>query len=92
MKVIYDPETDTWTKGLDMPTPRVEFSASVVDGRIYAIGGSKIFLGLAVKAVPVLSTVEIYDPEAEPTQESKAVKPTGKLLTKWGEIKSLNDS
>ncbi|MBI1930154.1 hypothetical protein HYR99_38625 [Candidatus Poribacteria bacterium] len=35
----YDPETDTWTTKADMPTPRWSFSTSVVDGKIYAIGG-----------------------------------------------------
>jgi N-acetylneuraminic acid mutarotase len=36
---VYDPETDTWTQGVDMPTQRVGLSTSVVDGKLYAIGG-----------------------------------------------------
>jgi hypothetical protein len=35
----YDPETDTWTKKNDMLIPRSYFSTSVVDEKIYAIGG-----------------------------------------------------
>ena len=30
----------TWTKKADMPTPRWALSASVVNGKIYAIGGT----------------------------------------------------
>jgi N-acetylneuraminic acid mutarotase len=35
----YDPATDTWTARADMPTARWGLSASVVNGKIYAIGG-----------------------------------------------------
>jgi len=31
--------TDTWTQSADMPTPRLALASSVVDGKIYAIGG-----------------------------------------------------
>ena len=49
---VYDPTTDTWTRKADMPTARTNFSASAVNGKIYAIGGwSRIWL----------STVEAYD-------------------------------
>ena len=40
-----------WMRKADMPTPRAGLSASVVDGKIYAIGGG----------APV-TTVEQYDP------------------------------
>ena len=36
---VYDPETDTWTQGVDIPTQRVGLSTSLVDGKLYAIGG-----------------------------------------------------
>ena len=36
----YDPETDTWTRKADMPTPRNGCSAGVVNGKIYVIGGA----------------------------------------------------
>jgi len=35
----YDPKKDTWTTMMDMPTARFHFDSSVVEGRIYAIGG-----------------------------------------------------
>ena len=36
---VYDPATDSWTRGIDMPRPRGEHVAPAVDGKIYAIGG-----------------------------------------------------
>jgi len=38
----YNPITDKWTKKADMPTPRRGFSASVVNGKIYIIGGMSV--------------------------------------------------
>ena len=35
----YDPANDTWTVQSDLPAPRTFLSASVVNGKIYAIGG-----------------------------------------------------
>jgi N-acetylneuraminic acid mutarotase len=45
-----------WATRADMPTPRWGFATSVVDGKIYAIGGSRSY-GLAM-----LRSVEEYDP------------------------------
>ncbi len=76
---VYDPATDTWTTSADrLPTPRLNLTAAVVDGKIYAIGGRQGDL--------LLSTVEEYDaglPHAVST-----VKPERKVLTTWGEVKS----
>jgi len=36
---IYDPETDTWTTGTPMPTPRGKIGIAVINDEIYAIGG-----------------------------------------------------
>jgi len=52
----YDPATDKWTKKADMPTARSFPAVSVVDGKIYVIGG---FNGSN------LPTVEEYDPETD---------------------------
>ena len=40
---IYDPETDTWTKGAGMPTNRYGLGVAVIDDIIYAIGGPGAF-------------------------------------------------
>ena len=66
--MIYDPVTDTWEKGLDMPTARRLLSANAVNGKIYAIGGS------TAANIP-LSTVEEYDPATD-TWVKKADIPT----------------
>jgi N-acetylneuraminic acid mutarotase len=36
---VYDPETDTWTTGTSMPTPRWALGVTVVNDELYAIGG-----------------------------------------------------
>jgi N-acetylneuraminic acid mutarotase len=36
---IYDPETDDWTTGIPMPTPRRGLRVAVVNDELYAIGG-----------------------------------------------------
>jgi N-acetylneuraminic acid mutarotase len=45
-----------WTKKTNMPTARFGHSSSVLDGKIYVIGGSKSLYGQALK------TLEVYDP------------------------------
>ena len=36
---VYDPVADSWSQGIDLPSPRAEHVAAVVDGKIYIIGG-----------------------------------------------------
>jgi len=36
---VYDPETDTWTTGTPIPTPRWSLGVAVVNDELYAIGG-----------------------------------------------------
>lgn len=69
----YDPISDTWTTKALMPTPRAALSTSVVDGKIYAIGGTLILYNLVG-----LSTVEMYDPATD-TWTTKANMPTPRL-------------
>jgi RNA polymerase sigma factor (sigma-70 family) len=76
----YDPAKDTWTPKADMPTARVALSTRVVNGRIYAIGGWS-----QVPDAPT-NVVEEFDLGTLPG--GKAVEPTDKLPTKWGEVKS----
>jgi RNA polymerase sigma factor (sigma-70 family) len=63
---------DTWTKKADMPTARYFLSTSVVDGKIYAIGG---YDGKKNS----LSTVEEYDPIA-----NKWTKKNDMPTERWG--------
>jgi len=36
---VYDPQTNTWERSADMPTPRTNAKAAVVNGMIYVFGG-----------------------------------------------------
>lgn len=58
---VYNPKTNRWTEKTEMPAPKSGHSASVIDGKIYVIGGG--FRGNG--RYMYLSTVEIYDPETD---------------------------
>ncbi|MFC1604600.1 kelch repeat-containing protein [Planctomycetota bacterium] len=58
----------TWTQKTDMPTARWNLTTSVVDGKIYAIGG-----------VGGFKKVEEYDPATD-TWTEKADMPTGRVF------------
>ena len=51
--LIYDPSTDTWSKGLGMPTYRFGLTAAEVNGKIYAIGGCMEATG-NLKGIPTV--------------------------------------
>jgi hypothetical protein len=51
----YNPQTDTWTKKKNMPTPRFALHTYLVNEKIYAIGGSQ-------QENSSLAAVEVYDP------------------------------
>jgi len=78
---VYDPATDTWTMAADFPNPRGEHTASVVDGKIYAIGGD------TGPGTAILSIVEEYDPGLPVVISS--VSQAGKLLETWGQMKKV---
>ena len=54
---VYDPASNTWSAAPPMPTARMGLVAAVMNGRIYAIGGSTDGLGTVA-----LGTVERFDP------------------------------
>ena len=62
---------DLWIYKTDMLTARSYLSASVVDGKIYVIGG------LSNQSI-ALNTVEMYDPATD-TWEQKADMPTARM-------------
>ena len=78
----YDPATNNWTKKADMPTARELLSTSVVNGKIYAIGGriDKVLHPGGPNRAGVtrsieIPTVEAYDPLTD-TWTQKADMPT----------------
>ena len=58
---VYDPATDTWTTAPDMLTERFGPRTSVVDGKIYVIGGMETYH----EGESALGTVEVYDPSED---------------------------
>jgi N-acetylneuraminic acid mutarotase len=51
---VYDMETDSWTVGAQMPTPRKRLAVAIVNDTLYAMGG--------VTGSTTLATVEQYTP------------------------------
>ncbi|HQO21149.1 MAG TPA: kelch repeat-containing protein, partial [Acidobacteriota bacterium] len=66
---IYDPSTDSWTQGADMPTPRYLCTAVEVGGKIYVMGGRQL-----VASLNPVNVNECYDP-ATNTWTTMAVMP-----------------
>jgi N-acetylneuraminic acid mutarotase len=56
----YDPITNSWATKAPMPTPRSALAVGVVNGILYALGGSRSPYGMI--GVDFLNTVEAYDP------------------------------
>ncbi len=57
---IYDPVTNQWSTGADMPTPRQGLGAGAIDGFIYTVGGSNSGASMTNSNV-----VERYDPVSD---------------------------
>ena len=65
----YDPKADSWTAKADLPTPRGALGAAVVDGKMYAVGGTG--------RTGDVGTVEQYDP-ATNTWLARSPMPTAR--------------
>jgi N-acetylneuraminic acid mutarotase len=64
---VYDTATNRWARAADLPTPRSVMSSSVVDGRIYVMGGAfhrgpTSSTEELLRSARTLSVVEVYDP------------------------------
>ena len=56
---VYDPETNVWEPGPSLDTARGGIAATVLDGRIFVLGGEVIMSGRET-----LDSVEVLDPAA----------------------------
>jgi len=68
---VYIPATDTWTTKSSMPTPRADLSASVVNKKIYLIGGERY-----VEHDPFYEESdlnEVYDPGSDSWTNKTAI-------------------
>jgi len=60
---VYDPTNDRWTTDADPTTPRGRFSTSVVDGKLYVIGGRSLAPdGGIVEVDGAIPGLEVYTP------------------------------
>ena len=59
---VYDPDKDSWTALDPLPTARFGLAAGVIDGKLYAVGGTGTLGGVDLQP---LDTVEVYDPSQE---------------------------
>ncbi|MCX7854884.1 MAG: LuxR C-terminal-related transcriptional regulator [Anaerolineae bacterium] len=55
---IYDPTTNTWTRGAPKPTPAAYIGAAALGGRVFVPGG-------CTADSAALSVLEVYDPAAD---------------------------
>jgi N-acetylneuraminic acid mutarotase len=58
---MYDPASDTWSFGPEMPLARSLFATAVLDGKVYLIGGQTTVNGMDVP----IRNVDRYDPVTE---------------------------
>ena len=67
---VYDTQTNTWQRGADMPTPRTNAKAAVVNGTIYVFGGynSK---DKFLQNWKMADHVEVYDPRTDTWTQKK---------------------
>ncbi len=67
---IYDTQTNTWQRGADMPTPRTNAKAAVVNGTVYVFGGynSK---DKFLQNWKMADHVEAYDPRTDTWTQKK---------------------
>lgn len=60
---VFDPESQTWSRGIDAPSARNSAASAVIDGRIYVVGGRQYLQQPDGSAVNVNSAaLEVFDP------------------------------
>jgi len=59
---VYDPASGRWTRGADLATSRGWFSTSVVNGKVYVVGGRSAPDGMSPEAKTTLPGIEVYTP------------------------------
>jgi len=93
---IYDPSTDSWSAGPDLPKSRALHSASLLaDGRVLIAGGIEVTTVFGVPIPNVSNECQIYDPLTNSLSSAAAYTsgsalqgqltlPTGKVLLVGG--------
>jgi N-acetylneuraminic acid mutarotase/glucose/arabinose dehydrogenase len=73
---IFDPATNTWTTGADMPWSGGSVSTAVIDGEIYAAGG--------IVSTFTVANCAVYDPVADTWTTRAAMPDSGRNHTAAG--------
>ena len=76
---VYHPRTETWREISALPNPLDTFCAATVNGKIYVFGSLDV-------DGQVSTDVLVYE------TGSRAVEATGKMPTRWGELKAERQS
>ncbi|MCW4031101.1 MAG: hypothetical protein NWE80_01915 [Candidatus Bathyarchaeota archaeon] len=71
---IYDPESDSWTTNSQMPVPVFGYGSSVVNGKIFFVGGARQFRD-EYEGLTVVSSNQVYE-VANDTWSNRARVPT----------------
>ena len=66
---VYDPDSDSWTDMEPMPTAVNYYASTVVDGKIYVIGG----MGDEQYPMTTLDIVQIFDPKSNTWTQGKSM-------------------
>ena len=84
---VYDPYTDTWSKGATLPTPREYFGLAVVNDSIYAIGGfttgaNEQYFPFGY-GTPDLTPIATQSPNPTPTSATSSPTPSVPEFPSW---------
>jgi N-acetylneuraminic acid mutarotase len=72
---VYDPINNSWTEKSSLPIPVFGCTSSVLDGKIYVVGGSRHFQ--SGWELATVGSTQVYDPETD-TWSARASLPTAK--------------
>jgi N-acetylneuraminic acid mutarotase len=60
---VYDPASGRWTKAADLAAPRGWFSTSVVNGKVYVVGGHSLAPEAGTLGAKItFRGIEVYTP------------------------------
>ena len=71
---VYNPQTHRWLEKVEMPIPRSNHTASVLNGKIYVTGGGNRGNG----PFRYLSRIDVYDPQTDTWTQAPDM-PVGKF-------------
>jgi N-acetylneuraminic acid mutarotase len=93
---VYDPASDTWSRGLDMPYRRTAGGAAVIGDRIIVVGGVGDMPGETMVYDPAANTWSIGPPLPEPREHLGVTSAGGVVYVvggRWNDqLKATNEA